>query len=224
MAAQDRMKTALLTAIEHSPEPMVISDARLPDMPMIAVNAAFETLSGYKADELVGRNCRLLQGPDTDPATRARIGRSLQAGQGCIEWIVNHRRDGTAFWNLLFLSPILDHDGALRYYLGNQLDITTGLPEWLGEVTFGRARMSPEVQDEFQTMLREILRNTPSETSNPAAALLKIIVAARRMAELSTQLEPAPALPPGGPRLPAAIRPAARAVPAGSAPGGPAGS
>ncbi len=220
MAEQDRMTEALMTAIAHSGEPMVLSDARHPDMPMIAVNAAFETLSGYPRIELVGRNCRCLQGSGTDPATRARIGRCLQMGEGCIEWIVNYRKDGTAFWNLLFISPVTDGNGELRYYLGNQLDITKGFPDWLGEVTFGRAHMSPAIQAEFHDQLHDILGNTDVVLTNPGPALEGIIAAARRLAELTTQLEPGTAAPlPGSPPLPVTA-----AVPARSGQAGPAAS
>ena len=206
MAEQDRMTAALLAAIAHSTEPLVLSDARQPDTPMIAVNSAFEALSGYSRVELIGRNCRLLQGAGTDQATRARIGRCVRAGEGCIEWIVNYRKDGSAFWNLLFISPVFGPDGTLRHHLGNQLDITKGLPDWIGEVTFGRAHMSPEIQAEFHALLREILDNTDTVVSNSALALERIIAAARRLSELSTQLDPGGMTPPvGSPPLPASV-------------------
>ena len=85
----------------HSTEPMVLSDARLPDYPMVVVNDAFAALTGYPRSESVGRNCRFLQGAGTDQETARRIGRTIVAGRGCIEWIVNHRKDGEAFTNLL---------------------------------------------------------------------------------------------------------------------------
>ena len=206
MAEQDRMETALLAAVANSTEPMVLSDARLPDLPMVAVNAAFETLSGYPRIELVGRNCRFLQGAATDPATRARIGRCLRSGEGCIEWIVNYRKNGATFWNLLFISPVFGGDGDLRYFLGNQLDITGGLPDWLGEVTFGRAHMSPDIQAEFNGLLQEILGNADHMLTDAGSALQGIIGSARRLAELTTQLEPgARPLPPGSPPLPPSV-------------------
>lgn len=222
MAEQDRMTAALLAAVAHSTEPLVLTDARQPDTPMIAVNAAFEALSGYSRVELVGRNCRLLQGAGTDQATRARIGRCVRAGEGCIEWIVNYRKDGSAFWNLLFMSPVFGPDGTLRHHLGNQLDITKGLPDWLGEVTFGRAHMSPEIQAEFHGLLREILENTDTVVSNSAGALERIIAAARRLSELSTQLDPGRLIPPAGsPPLPMSVIPA---VPVRNGRAGPAAS
>ena len=201
MAQHDTMTTALLAAIAHSTEPLVLSDPRLPDTPLVAINSAFEAICGYRREEIVGRNCRFLQGADTDQATRARIGRCLQAQDGCIEWIVNYHVSGRAFWNLLFIAPVFDAGGALRYFLGNQLDITKGFPDWLGEVSFGRARMSPEIQGQFIDALQAMLTTTGSDGDAPARALETMIVAARRVAELSTQLQTG-APPPGSPPLP----------------------
>lgn len=220
MAEQDRMETALLAAVANSTEPMVLSDARSPDLPMVAVNTAFEALSGYPRIELVGRNCRFLQGAASDPATRGRIGHCLRAGEGCIEWIVNYRKNGVAFWNLLFISPVFEADGSLRYFIGNQLDITGGLPDWLGEVTFGRAHMSPAVQAEFNGLLQDILGSTDHMLTNTGLALQRIIRSARRLAELTTELEPgARPLRPGSPPLPPRV-----AVPERNGRAGPAAS
>ncbi len=194
---------ALLAAVHHSTEPMVLSDPHAPDHPIIAANPAFSTMTGYPMEEIVGRNCRFLQGPGTDAATARRIGRTVASGQGCVEWIVNHRRDGKAFWNLLFLSPVHDRHGRLLHFFGNQLDITKGFPEWLGEVTFGRAYMTPENQTEFQALLLDILEDQGAATAGPEArarALERIVAASRRLSELSTALvagapTPVPALP-----------------------------
>ena len=210
----NRMTTALLAAIRHTTEPMVLADAQAPDVPMIAVNGAFETLSGYARTEIVGRNCRFLQGSGTDAATRRRIGAALRAGQGCIEWIVNHRKNGSAFWNLLFISPV-GPVGAPTYFLGNQMDITAGLPEWMDGVVFGRARMSPAVQAEFDATLESLA----DRGTDPVQALNRGIAAARRLAELSTSLEPV-AVPAGALALPGWLT----AGSDGSGRGGPAAS
>ena len=151
---------------------------------MIAVNPAFAKLSGYSTDEIIGRNCRFLQGPRTDPASPPRIRACLAAGQGCIEWIVNYRRDGSVFWNLLFISPVRDQDGSLLYFFGNQLDITHGLPDWLTEVDFGRAHVTPALEQEFHGLLQEV---TAAER---ARALQRIVAAAHRLAEISVSLTP----------------------------------
>lgn len=182
---------ALLAAMAHSAEPMALSDPHAPDHPMMAVNDAFCAMTGYSRDEAVGRNCRFLQGEGTDPKTSQRIGAAIREGHGCIEWIVNHRRDGQPFWNLLFLSPVRDRSGRLLHYFGNQLDITKGLPDWLGEVVFGRAHMSREHEAEFHRLLLDILEDKGDGA--PAAGLERILAATRRLAELSTTLAPGPA-------------------------------
>jgi len=183
---------ALTAAIMHSTAPMVLSNPRLADCPMVAMNQAFVDLTGYSCDEMLGRNCRFLQGPKTDPDSAPRIRTCLEAGQGCIEWIVNYRRDGSVFWNLLFISPVRDEDGTLLYYFGNQLDITKGFPDWLVDVSFGRAHVVPALEQEFHALLREIDGNTgPAESAAARAqSLERIVAAAHRLAEISTSLAP----------------------------------
>ena len=178
------MLEALTTAIIHSSAPMVLSDPNLPDMPMIVVNQAFVHLSGYPTGELIGRNCRFLQGAKTDPSAAPRIRACLQAGSGCIEWIVNYRRDGTTFWNLLFISPVRAPDGTLLYYFGNQQDVTYGFPTWLPDVGFGPAQVVPRLEKEFHALIAEV------DDAGRAQALGRITAAARRMAEISVQLAP----------------------------------
>ncbi len=184
---------ALLAAMAHSTEPMSLSDPRLPDHPIIAVNAAFEAMTGYTAAEMVGRNCRLLQGPATDRDAARRLGQTVAAGQGCVEWIVNHRKDGSVFWNLLFLSPVHDEDGTLLHFFGNQHDISEGLPPNVFEITFGQAHMPAHSVAEFQMLLREIASDTAVAVPVHARALERLLSATRRLAELGTRLVPGPA-------------------------------
>ncbi len=178
------IRDALTLAMRHSTAPMVLSDPYLTDMPMVAANQAFVELSGYPAEEIVGRNCRFLQGPRTDPTSPSRIRACLNAGQGCIEWIVNYRRDGSLFYNLLFISPVRDVDGTLLFFFGNQLDITTGSPDWLSEVQFGSAHVIPALEEEFHALLREV------GVAAQVKGLERIVAAAHRLAEISTKLEP----------------------------------
>jgi len=180
---------ALLLAIAHSTEPMALSDPRLPDHPIIAVNAAFEAMSGYTAAEIVGRNCRMLQGPGTDTESARKLGRVISEGDGCVEWIVNHRKDGTAYWNLLFLSPVRDAEGGIIHYFANQHDITKGLPERFSEVNFGRAHMPAEVAAEFQRLIGEIAA-TGAGGGDSARELERIVTAARRLAVVGSELAP----------------------------------
>lgn len=197
MTAARTITDALLAAIACSSEPMALSDPRLPDHPIIAVNAAFEAMSGYAAAEIVGRNCRMLQGPGTDRESARRLGRVIRGGDGCVEWIVNHRKDGTAYWNLLFLSPVHDGEGNIIHYFANQHDITKGLPPRLSEVNFGRAHMPAEITAEFQRLVAEIAAAHESSGEADARALESVLAATRRLAELSTQLAPGAAADAG---------------------------
>ena len=185
---------ALVAAMMHSSMPMVLSDPHLPDCPMIAFNQAFVDLTGYSRDEMIGRNCRFLQGSKTDPGSAPRIRTCLETGQGCIEWIVNYRRDKSVFWNLLFISPIHDTDGSLLYFFGSQLDITKGFPDWLENFGLGRAHIEPELEREFYKLLQEIGEHTDEAETGSASsrtqALERIVTAAHRVAEISTSLAP----------------------------------
>jgi diguanylate cyclase (GGDEF)-like protein/PAS domain S-box-containing protein len=95
-----------------------------PDWRAISVNKAFETMTGYSEQELVGRSCALLQGADTDPRTVDEMRRALDAGQSCQAEIRNYRKDGTPFWNALSIDPVHDADGHLSHFVGIQRDIT----------------------------------------------------------------------------------------------------
>jgi PAS domain S-box-containing protein len=178
------IRASLTTAMLNSSQPMVLSDPQQPDCPMIVVNQAFATLTGYDALDITGQNCRFLQGPETDPGARRRIRACLDAGQGCIEWIVNYRRDGTKFWNLLFISPVRGEDGSLLYFFGNQLDITKGFPDWLVDVQLGRAHVLPALEHEFHALLEEVT------VAQRVQSLERIVAAAHRLAEISTNLAP----------------------------------
>ncbi|WP_432520813.1 EAL domain-containing protein [Kineococcus sp. SYSU DK006] len=102
-----------------------IADVRRPDEPLVYVNAAFERLAGFPAADLLGRNCRFLQGPDTDPATVAAIRRAIAAGE---EWhgVVRNVRgpQRTGWWNEVHLSPVRDERGRIVQYVGVQNDVT----------------------------------------------------------------------------------------------------
>ncbi len=113
----------LFSAVAAAGLPMVLTDPTAPDNPIVAANAAFLHLTGYGPEEILGRNCRLLQGPGTDRTVAGAIGRAVAKAEATQVDILNYRRDGTAFWNALTISPIADTAGRLRYFLGIQQDI-----------------------------------------------------------------------------------------------------
>jgi PAS domain S-box-containing protein len=103
---------------------IVISDARFPDNPIIYCNPAFEKITGYSKEDVIGRNCRFLQGADTDPQAVERLRQSVRTQQECQVVLKNYRKDGTLFWNDLTVSPVRDASGIVTHFIGVQTDIT----------------------------------------------------------------------------------------------------
>ena len=95
----------ILPALERYPVSMIVSDARLPDNPIIFANEAFGHLTGYEPQEVIGRNCRFLQGRDTDPETVAKIAAALREGREIETDILNYRKDGSCLLECRFHFP-----------------------------------------------------------------------------------------------------------------------
>ena len=111
-------------AIAASSVGIVIAEARLPDMPLIYVNPAFERITGYSATEVLGYNCRFLQGKKTKQPAVAKLRAAIKAGEHCTVTLLNYRKDGTPFWNELTISPIYDDNNNLTHFVGIQADIS----------------------------------------------------------------------------------------------------
>lgn len=105
----------------------VVADPNRPDTPIVYVNRAFELTTGYSHRFVVGRNCRFLQGPDTDPEAVKNIAIALSRSEGVRQRILNYRADGSSFINDLVITPIKDPDGHVAYFVGVQREI--GLSE-----------------------------------------------------------------------------------------------
>ena len=101
-----------------------LTDPRLPDDPIVFCNEAFQQLTGYDAEEIVGRNCRFLQGPSTDQEQVGKIRNAIREEKVVVVELLNYRKDGSSFWNTLHLGPIYDDEGVLRYFFGSQWDVT----------------------------------------------------------------------------------------------------
>jgi len=101
-----------------------VADAREPDVPLVWVNPAFTATTGYSFEESIGRNCRFLQGPGTDPGAPAVLREAIAAGRDLTLTLLNYRQDGSAFWNQLTMSPIHGPNGALTHFVGIQADVT----------------------------------------------------------------------------------------------------
>jgi PAS domain S-box-containing protein len=111
--------------LDTIPSGVSIVDVLGSDQPLVYVNPAFERLAGLPRTELLGRNCRFLQGPDTDPAAVAAIRRAVAAGEECSVTVLNHRGpDRVPWWNELHLTPVAGPDGTVTQYIGIQVDVT----------------------------------------------------------------------------------------------------
>jgi len=110
-----------LNAIEGG---ILLADATKPGFPILYANPGFEHLTGYRAQEMAGRSCRILQGAHTNPAAIAAISQALAAFEPISITLLNYRRDGSAFWNELRLAPVRDPQGRPWRVLGIQHDVT----------------------------------------------------------------------------------------------------
>jgi PAS domain S-box-containing protein len=111
-------------AVEMTRMPMVVTDPRQPDDPIVFANRAFLDLTQYEEKDIVGRNCRVLQGPQTNPDAVAEVREALAERRAVAVDILNYKADGTPFWNALYIGPIFDKDGELLYFFASQMDIT----------------------------------------------------------------------------------------------------
>ena len=145
----DRIPSLPHTAvIEATDSGIVYVDATDPDLPIVRVNPTFLRLTGYAEHEVLGRNCRFLQGEDTDPAAVAVIGAALRTGQPVRCELLNYRKDGTPFWNQIAISPVRDGDGRIIAFAGTLTDVT-------------ERREAQEAQDHFAQMLEGIADTVP---------------------------------------------------------------
>ena len=129
--------------IEASPIASVISDPRLPDNPIIACNEAFCALTGYHADQILGRNCRFLSGPGTEPWLSETIRQGVREHRPVLVEILNYKRNGEPFRNAVLVAPIYDTKDKLRYFLGSQVEVGDEVP---GPSVARRARAAAAVQ------------------------------------------------------------------------------
>ncbi len=132
---------------------IVIADAD-PDeggWPVSYVNEAFELLTGWRAEDVVGRSLSLLQGEETDPDTIAEMAAALREGEECWVTLRNYRKDGSPFWNEVFLTPVADADGVVRRYIGVLHDVT--------------ARVTSAVElEEAEARYRTLIETIPAVT------------------------------------------------------------
>jgi PAS domain S-box-containing protein len=112
-----------LASIQFSPIATVISDPKLPNNPIIAVNQSFCDLTGYPTEEIIGRNCKFLAGAATESWLTDRIRKGIEERKPVLVEILNYKRDGTPFRNAVLVAPVFDSQGGLEYFIGSQVEI-----------------------------------------------------------------------------------------------------
>ncbi len=184
-------------AVEMTRMPMILTNPRLPDNPVVFANKAFLDLTGYEESEVLGRNCRFLQGPRTDRDTVRELREAVEGHQPVSLEILNYKRDGTPFWNAVFIGPVSSPDGELLYFFASQLDVTRRREseeryrqaqkmEAVGQLTAGLAH-------DFNNLLQAILGNHERllgqiEAPDLRRRLENAQLAAERAAKLTRQL------------------------------------
>ena len=112
----------LFASIDFSPIPVVLTDPKLPDNPVVAANEAFSRLTGYGREDIIGRNCRFLAGPGTEPEAQDALRKAVTASRSALVELTNYKKSGEAFLNVVMIAPVLGERGEVSYFLGSQMD------------------------------------------------------------------------------------------------------
>nr|AML79273.1 putative LOV domain-containing protein [Maianthemum canadense] len=119
-----RVSQELKVALSTLQQTFVVSDATRPDCPIMYASAGFFSMTGYSAKEVIGRNCRFLQGPDTDKTELAKIREAVRTGKSYCGRLLNYKKNGMPFWNLLTVTPIRDDSGKVIKFIGMQVEVS----------------------------------------------------------------------------------------------------
>lgn len=180
-AEQDPLLALRERAVVATDISFTISDPALPDHPLVWVNPAFTRTTGYTFEEVVGRNCRFLQGAATDPAAVEEIRRAIREQRAGTVTLLNHRKDGSTFWNQLSLSPLLDGVGRLVNYVGVQTDVTERV--LLEEQRERALRAEQEARAEAERTQRRLI--LLAEATTKLSATLDVPTALRHLARFA---------------------------------------
>ncbi|SDV49161.1 histidine kinase famiy protein [Chitinasiproducens palmae] len=121
---RDHRDDIFFAAIETTRMPMIVTDPSTDDNPIIFANRAFLSMTGYELEEIIGHNCRFLQGPESDRLTITAIREAVEDRREITTEILNYRKDGSTFWNALFISPVYNKEKELVYFFASQLDVS----------------------------------------------------------------------------------------------------
>jgi PAS domain S-box-containing protein len=162
-----------ISAIGAARLPMLLTDPRSPENAIVFANQAFVTLTGYELGEVLGRNCRFLQGPDTDPASVTALRDAIHAQQEISIQLLNYRKDGASFWNELHISPVHGTDGELIHFFACQLDVS----QW-------RAAESAMAEAQKLQILSHLILEKGKDERASSASLGATLAAVKRWREM----------------------------------------
>nr|AML77742.1 putative LOV domain-containing protein [Ludisia discolor] len=156
----------LATTLERIEKNFVITDPRLPDNPIIFASDSFLELTEYSREEILGRNCRFLQGPETDPATVKKIRNAIDSQRDVTVQLINYKKSGKKFWNLFHLQPMRDQKGEVQYFIGVQLDGSSHVDPVHNCIPEATAKEGAKVVKETAENIDEAVRELPDANSN----------------------------------------------------------
>jgi len=177
----------LEAAIAAVPTGVTIADPSLPDCPIVYVNDAFSRMTGYRPQEVLGRNCRFLQGERTDLAAVARVREAIASRIPVTVELLNYRKDGTRFWNELHVAPVFDQAGALRAFIGIQHDVTSRKRAEAGRERARRlAERANRTKSDFLAAMSHEIRTPMNGVMGTLALLLETELNAEQRAYAET--------------------------------------
>lgn len=156
--------------VESASVAAIVTDPRLLDNPIVDCNDRFLEMTGYRRDEVIGRNCRFLTGPGTDPARRNLLREAIEEERPIIVELLNYRKDGTPFLNSVMLAPIYDADNSLIGFVGSQMEVMTE------ELAFVRAR-------------EQLSRGLIAKLSSRQKEVLSRLAEGKRIKQIAHELE-----------------------------------
>ncbi len=177
----------LEAAIAAVPTGVTIADPALPDCPIVYVNDAFTRMTGYLPDEVLGRNCRFLQGARTDQAAVARVREAIARRVPVTVELLNYRKDGSRFWNELHVAPVFDAAGALKAFIGIQHDVTARKKAEAGRERARRlAERANRTKSDFLAAISHEIRTPMNGVMGTLALLLETELDAEQRAYAET--------------------------------------
>ncbi|KAJ6814541.1 phototropin-1A-like [Iris pallida] len=157
----------LATTLERIEKNFVITDPRLPDNPIIFASDSFLELTEYSREEILGRNCRFLQGSETDPATVRKIREAIDNQKDVTVQLINYTKSGKKFWNLFHLQPMRDQKGEVQYFIGVQLDGSEYVEPLYNCIPESTEKESSKLVKETAENVDEAVRELPDANLKP---------------------------------------------------------